>query len=871
MSTISSMNCSRFWTADVAKCEVPLQKPPLFFETARILTGFWKIPAIPRSLLCAAMLIVGVRLAEFFAVQGFPVPTVVAVSAAGMFLIATRYFHRRRSMQLEIFTLLVAIITVGLTLWTVRSRVDEGQDIASLAASPEFCENPALRIIGDVANIPALDMPADYGSGSGTGQTETPRTLFLLQTKALMRGDEIIRTRGLLRVLISGDATGQMSWGDRIQLTGQIDLPEPARNPGEVDFARHMQRCGMSAMAFANHPAAVMMIQPANHSNPKCWLNTFRQQTVNLLRDNLDATNRATAEALLLGNRGHLTPDVERDYIVSGTMHLLAISGLHVGILFVFLVRLQNLILVSRTRSLLLAGLVCVFYAFLTDLRPSVLRSTVFILLYILGQSLYRDISMGSLIGATAILLIVFDPSIAFDIGAWLSFLAVGALGWVSDNQSTPEDREAPPDAITWQDWLRQQQTEWGAWLKLNYHRMLAISVLTAPIVATQFHVVSLVGMVVNILLIPLTTITLICGYVAVFGGMLVPPLESIITAPFDWMLSALQYGVSLSADVRTGFVTIPDLPFWFTPVYYGLLALSVAARHSMMRRCFRIGLLIFVIIVFRTITQLPAHEGLTCSVLSVGHGNAVVVQTPDNRVLLFDAGAMHRGERTADTVCRFLWNRGYCMIDAIVISHPDLDHYNAVASLLDRLPVGQVLLTHEFVRTQSPAVQRVLDELAGLRLPVAILGSHDSMDCEDLGISFLKADTKPDSELSDNEASVAAILEYRNRRICLPGDLEGAGQANLLPKLPKCDVLMSPHHGSPNSNVPALAAAVEPEHVIVSSRNDRSKKHLAKVFGSASILHTSNTGCVTIQVSPDGSLHVEGFRGSSDGRDTAK
>ena len=846
-----------------------MQKPLLFAETARMLMGFWKIPAIPRSLICASMLIVGVRLADFLAIEGFPVPTVVAVSAASLLLIATRYFHRHRSMQFEICTLLAVIITVGLALWTVRSRLDDGQDIASLVASPEFGDNPALRIIGDVANIPALDLPAD--SNTGSAQTETPRTLLLLKTRALMRGDEFIRARGLLRVLIEGDATDRMSWGDRIELTGQIDLPEPIKNPGEFDFSRHMQRRGISAMAFARHPAAVTIIQPASVWSLKRWLNSFRQETVRLLRDNLKTKNRATAEALLLGNRGHLTPDVERDFIASGTMHLLAISGLHVGILFLFLVRLQNLILVPRTQSLVLAGLVCVFYALLTDLRPSVMRATCFLLLYVLGQSLYRDIRMGSLIGATAILLIVIDPSIAFDIGAWLSFLAIGALGWVSDNQPAPEEREAPPDAITWQDRLHEMRQQWGQWLQLNYHRMLAITVLTAPIVATQFHVVSLLGMVINILLIPLTMITLICGYVAVFFGMLVPPVESIVTAPFDWMLSTLQYGVSAAADVRIGFVTIPDLPTWFIPTYYGLLVMSVTARLSIMRRCFRIGLLVFVIFVFRTVTQLPVHEGLTCSVLSVGHGNAVVVQTPDNRILLFDAGAMHRGERTADTICRFLWNRGYRMIDAIVISHPDLDHYNAVASLLQRMPVGHVLFTNEFARTKSPAVQKVLDELATLRLPVSILSNGDSVTCNDLEISFLKADTEPDSELSDNEASVAAILKYRDRCICLPGDLEGRGQANLLPQLPPCDVLMSPHHGSPNSNIPALAKAMQPAHVIASARNDHSKNHLAKVFGLASILHTSTAGCVTIQVSQDGSLNVEGFRRSRDGSEKAK
>jgi competence protein ComEC len=837
-----------------------LQNPKPSIKPGRLLTGFWKIPAVPRSLTIAAMLVAGVGLADFCAAHQCAVPAVAAISAAFLLLLGATMLRRFGWARMETAALLAAVLAVGVSLWTIRSRVDEGQDIALLAASSEFRDAPALRIIGDAANIPSLNVSKDASSMAGL--SDSPRTLLLLETRFVLRHEEAIRTRGLLRVLIDGDATNELSWGDRIQLTGQVDLPERTKNPGEFDFSRHMQRQGISAMAFARNPAAASVIQHASAWNPKRWFNAFRQQTVMLLRDNLTKQNRATAEALLLGNRGHLTPDVERDFIASGTMHLLAISGLHVGILFVFLVRIQNLLLVPRTRALLLAGLVCVFYALLTDLRPSVMRATCFILLYILGQTLYRDIRMGSLIGATATLLILLDPSIVFDVGAWLSFLAVSALGWVSEHEPPPEDRRAPPDAVTWQDQFRELMGRSIEWVSLNYRRMLAITILAAPLVATQFHVVSLLGMVINILMIPATAMTLICGYIAIFIGLFVPPVASITAMPFDYMLSALQFGVSLAADVRVGFVMTPDLPSWFIPIYYGFLALSVAARHTVVRRSFRISLLIYVIIVFRMICQVPEHHGLTCSVLSVGHGNAVVVQTPDNRVLLFDAGAMHRGERTADTVSRFLWNRGYRMIDAIVISHPDLDHYNAVASLLERMPVGQVFLTEEFVRTASPAVQRVLDGISNLNLPVSILSTGDSVACGDLHIAFLKADTLAGSDLSDNEASVTAVLEYRGRRICLPGDLEGNGQLQLLPGLPQCDVLMSPHHGSPKSNMPALAAAIDPKYVVVSSRNDHSRNHLAQVYRPASVDYTSTSGCITVHVSPDGTLDVKPFRG---------
>ncbi|MCA9008902.1 MAG: DNA internalization-related competence protein ComEC/Rec2, partial [Planctomycetaceae bacterium] len=841
-----------------------MQNPQPSLQSGRVLTGFWILPAVPRSLTCAAMLVLGVWLADTCAVHQFPVPTAAAMSCGFLSCCSALLLRRMAWSRSETAALLMAMLWVGVSFWTIRNRADDGQDVALLAASTEFCDDPAVRVIGDVANIPALSLPRD--GGGQNFHAESPRTLLLLQTRFILRGNDPIRARGVLRVLIEGDATDVLGWGDRIQLTGQIDLPDQQRNPGEFDFARHMQRRGMSAMAFVRHPAAASVIQPTGVWNPKRWFNAFRQQTVLLLRDNLTIRNRATAEALLLGNRGYLTPDMERDFIASGTMHLLAISGLHVGILFVFLVRVQNLLLVPRTRALLLAGLVCVFYAFLTDLRPSVTRATCFILLYILGQILSRDMRMGSLIGATVIVLILLDPSIVFDVGAWLSFLAVGALGWVSEHEPPPEDRPAPPDAVTWQDQFREICTQIGAWIRLNYRRMLAITVLSAPLVASWFHVVSVLGMVINILLIPLTTVTLICGYVAIFIGLFVPPLASSAAIPFDGMLSLLQLGVSLAADVRIGFVMIPDLPSWFVPVYYGLLALSVMTQSAVVQRYLKFSLLVYVILVFRMVCDVPEHDGLTCSVLAVGHGNAVVVQTPDNRVLVFDAGAMHRGERTADTVCRFLWNRGCRMIDAVVISHPDLDHYNAVASLLKRMPVGHVLLTPEFVRTESATVQEVLDTIARLDVPVSIPVSGDSVACDDLRVSFLKAGTEPGAGLSDNEASVTAILEYAGRRICLPGDLEGDGQSRLLSRLMRCDVLMSPHHGSPKSNPPTLATVIQPAHVIVSSRDNHNRRYLSRVYDSASVIHTSASGCVTVHVAPDGTLEVAGFR-NNDGR----
>lgn len=811
---------------------------------------------IPRAMAISGLMVCGIWLNDRLGAR-----SLFAISACCLLTLIAHIAAHCRFSRIEGIALALAIISLGASLQAVRDSAEDGRDIAQLIASRQIDTDSAIRLTGVVANIPALDSVVD-SRPSGSNGSQQIRTLFLLRASGVGRSDEPLAVRGLCRVLVEGDATALLRWGDHVELLAELDTARPPLNPGEFNFQRHLQRSGISAMLFVKHAAAIR-VQKTKWWSPESLLTTFRQQTVAALKINLSPKNRATAEALLLGNRGHLTPDLERDFIASGTMHLLAISGLHVGILYVFLVRLLNLLLITRTRSLLLAGLVCVLYCFLTDLRPSVMRSTVFIALHVLGQICVREMRIGSLIGVTAIVLLIFDPSIAFDVGAWLSFLCVGALGWVAERTPAREDHDAPPEALTWQEKFSEFYSGLRTWLGRSYQQMLAVTLLSAPLVATQFHVVSLTGMLINLLLIPFTTATLIVGYVFIAAGLAVPPLAIIPGTVFGLCLTVLNSAVSFSADVRLGFVTIPDLPAWFLPAYYSLLTASALASRSSTRQTLRVILLALVTLLFRDVCISPESPNLECTVLSVGHGNATVVETPDGHVLLFDAGALNRGERTADLISRFLWTRGHREINAIILSHPDADHYNAVSSLLDRIPVGQLVLTSEFVRSAAPEVQAVLDDASALGIPCSIAKHGDRVSFANATIDFLQASSEGTENYADNASSLVSIITCFGHRICLPGDLEGAGQDQLLPNLPTCSLLVSPHHGSPASNTRRLATQTKPACVVVSAKDDRQANALQKNYGRDSVLLTSVSGAVRFQITPVGHTTIETFTAS--------
>jgi competence protein ComEC len=135
-----------------------------------------------------------------------------------------------------------------------------------------------------------------------------------------------------------------------------------------------------------------------------------------------------------------------------------------------------------------------------------------------------------------------------------------------------------------------------------------------------------------------------------------------------------------------------------------------------------------------------------------------------------------------------------------------------------------------------------------------------DRVSTNEVMIEFQQASFDRGAPPQDNEASLVATLKYGNHLICIPGDLEGEGQSRLMSSLQPCDLLISPHHGSLNSNTRELADKVQPSAVVVSSGTDRSEPQLRELYGPSPVLFTAVEGAVTYRISPAGTISLESF-----------
>jgi competence protein ComEC len=602
------------------------------------------------------------------------------------------------------------------------------------------------------------------------------------------------------------------AWGSVVRLQARVEAPEAPPNPGQLDMRRVIRAQGAGAVLRADAWAEI--------SPPPAWKPALLRARAALNASFARHVPRAglpLLEAALLNNLRNVAPETQQAFLRSGMQHILAISGQHIGLLIAFLLALALCVHLPRKAAFVIAGILTAAYIPLTGAPVSVVRSGLMLACLLPGVLLERSSAGLHALCLTAALDLLIDPFNVLNLGFQLSYGATLALILCSRPSAALARAWFPADG--------RASASARAVFQMIFLSVMVTLFTYAPLAAST-HAMAPWGILGNLVTVPVSSVMLV-------GGLCVWSLDFLLPAFLDFLAGWVGAITGFSAVLLEGCVfflarlpgalrPVADAPGWWLAAFCVFCVAIVALLRA---EKFRLGCGVAAVLVaaesVRPLLSRPGPGEARLTFLAVGHGDAAVLELP-GAVLVIDAGD---SPRVAEQILLpFLRHRGIARLDAVLITHPDRDHYGGAAALLDGVPAGFVLGPPEPEekstswdclrrRAESRGVawkegragQRVY---AGPGVGLWMLGPGDAL-----------------AQADKNDRSLVALLQIdRDASVLFTGDIEAPGQRALAETWPlwRGAWLKAPHHGSDRTTLPCFAAAAEAPRAVISCGSRR-------------------------------------------------
>lgn len=636
---------------------------------------------------------------------------------------------------------------------------------------------------------------------------------FCLAAESVIAAGSTLPASGRLMVYVKQGMAPFLT-GDRVRFRAKVAEPFNYGIPGEYDYRRYLAYRDIHATAFVGDADDILLMRQA----VAFPVQRFFDRSAAMLGDVIgqySPNEGGVLRALLLGERGFVSKELEEAYARAGVNHILSISGFHVGIialviyrsLLLLLSRFERLTLqINLRRTALLATLPPVaFYLFLSGAAPATVRSVLMIAVITLALWLERETDPINVLTMAALAMLAANPPSLFDISFQLSFLALWGLVVLTPVFSHP---------------FRTLDNGFVKNVILLLAASAAATLVTFLPVGYVFHRATVAGIISNVFIVPLM------GYGAVVAGFAALPLIAVTPVAAGPLITIASWLVAISNRIIEWLARIPPVPLHSVTridlLVSFLLLLGLTLLPGRRARILVAGIGALAL----SALHLPAMAGgdakLVITFLSVGQGESTLVSLPDGKIMLVDGGgAVHGGGTDVGErlLVPALWSMGVKSIDYLVLTHPHPDHLEGLLYLAAAMPVG------EFWETGQPAENASLAELRARLVEQGVPVRHLSAATAPFTVGGARIEPlwpcdKSPGKGADNDDSLVFRLVLGGTCILFTGDI-GAPAEGVLANDParlRCTVLKVAHHGSRYSSSPSFLDAASPQVALISA-----------------------------------------------------
>ncbi|MFH2046309.1 MAG: DNA internalization-related competence protein ComEC/Rec2 [Pseudomonadota bacterium] len=640
-----------------------------------------------------------------------------------------------------------------------------------------------------------------------------------------------------------------ISAGDSVWFKSRIRSIRNFNNPGGFDYKRYMSFKGISGIAYVSGDKIRIEKEEKNITGTQLIENARKKFSV-LIDNTVPAAEAGVLKALIIGDKSFISKKIREDFNRTGTSHVLAISGLHVGIvaavcflLFKTILSYSNLFLWNawtKKGAAILSLFPVILYGLIAGMSPSTQRAVIMVSVFLISFFIEKDQDAINTLAVAALLILAFYPPSLFMISFQLSFISVFFIILGMNYTIYRKNKKSEYD----KGWLSGIKRKTAAFFLVSFFAIIG----TLPLVMYYFNQISLVGLVTNCIAVPLI------GFVAVPAGLLsffIYPISSIFSM---WLLKAASAVLEIALGLIKYFADLPFAalktitPSIFEIVWYYLLLFTLfvilkrivirkeTIKSSTILESIRLRApliaLIFLIIAgyansWYWLDKRFLHKDLKVTVIDVGQGTSSLLELPGGYNVLVDGGGF--SDNSVFDVGRyilapFLWKKKINTVDTLVLSHIDSDHLNGLLYIAKNFHVKEVWSNGEakdslgyknfleIIRKKNIKMQDYSDINKGK----TINGVMFKILYPEAG--FME---KKDTWRKGDNSSLVLKTVFGTKSFLFTGDIKAKGEADLIraaDELLKSTVVIVPHHGSKSSSSQKFIDKVNPEIAIISA-----------------------------------------------------
>jgi len=806
-------------------------------------------------------MVVGISLDAVWSVPGW-LSIALFLSGGGLLLAASRY------RWLSYLVLPLAAFSTGAVVHDLHFRRQPANHIAHYCAR----ESLRVRMTGTVLAPPQI---RSTSSGRIAWFKELPRTRLLVEAEHLEGRSEPLVVSGTVAVHVRQPVL-HVAAGDRVEIVGTLYQTPPPDNPGEKDWRLILQRKGILAEMSCERDAD---LEVKAVSNPgRRWIASLRRRLKAAMIDQAmpgDMPGANMLAALVLGQRSAVDEKLNQAFVNTGTIHYLSVSGAHVAMLASVVWLIGLLAGVSRRSCAVWAMIVIIGYALLTEPEPPVVRSALMGSLLCISILLRRPVRSANWLALSAIILLLIQPMQLFDPGFQLSYVTVLALMFVGPRLHAVSatawrrmlGRDDPLLSPAIQKRLNppsppKMMLDWFL-TALGWSLAISVSAWAVGSILGVYHFrqVAMWGWLNTILITPLIWLVLVLGFLKTLVSTIIPPASGLFGKPLallsDWLVRLVD-GLQILPGSGT---TTPTIPLWLTAMSLGLIGVWTLWPWLRVRRRWLIATAAAVLVTWTWhLAPSPRRDALTLTFPSITNGACCLISFPNGRTWMYDAGSMAGYDIHRWVVGPLLADRRISSIDALVLSHANLDHFSGVPELIEHHNVERLLVSPWFSDFSDPgdAADRLLADLRQKGLPITRIQRGSLLSgTGDVTVEVLWPPPAGSLPIRNaNDSSLVLRISYAGYRVLLCGDIMEQGQGRLIRTGDlAADVLVLPHHGSTGYDPRPFILAVNPRYCIRSggTRNVDIPNRLADVLADRVYLDCQIDGATEIEVRKSG------------------